>query len=218
MSYDSIAQKIYTSRTMVYHLFIHVVGYARAVRIFFMHNHCLGNEMRILDAGCGSGLILKILYKTGKKQCLSLALYGFDLTPAMLELCKKWIVKNNISTIFLKQADVLKIDQTLPADWTNFDLVTASGMLEHLPKNKLWIALTNLKKRLSTTGTMVIFICRKNPLSYWLIYRWWKAQIYTKKELTDLFTSLDLQYTFKQFSFPHSYLNAWVHIIELKKK
>jgi 2-polyprenyl-3-methyl-5-hydroxy-6-metoxy-1,4-benzoquinol methylase len=218
MSYDSITQKIYTSRTRLYHLFIHFVGYARAVRIFFMRNHCLRNEMRILDAGCGSGLILKILYKIGKNQQLSLALYGFDLTPAMLELCKKWISKNNISSLSLQQADVLKIDQTLPADWTNFDLVTVSGMLEHLPKNKLGLALTNLTKRLRHTGSMIIFICRKNPLSYWLIYRWWKAQIYTKKELTDLFTSLDLQYTFKRFSFPHSYLNAWVHIIELKNE
>lgn len=35
----------------------------------------------------------------------------------------------------------------LPQDWTNFDWVVSSAMLEHLPKAKVGVALKNLQKK-----------------------------------------------------------------------
>lgn len=217
MKYKGLVQKLYTSRILLYHVFIYLIGYARAVRLFFIRSAYLHDEMHILDAGCGSGLILKILHTISKKRNISIWLYGFDLTPAMLNRCKQWSKTTSLSSLFLKHADVLKIDTMLPSDWPTFDLITVSGMLEYVPKRRLPEALINLKNILSPHGTITIFICKKNWLTYWLIYRWWHAQTYTKKELITLATALNMDYTFKRFPRAYRYLDTCVHIIELKR-
>jgi len=171
--------------------------------------------MRILDAGCGIGLIIKILYLITKKNKLNnVTFYGFDLTPAMLKHFQKWINKKKIQNIALHQADVLK-PKELPADWQDYDLITVSGMLEHVPRKHITEAITNLKKLLAPNGKLVIIICKHNFLAHWIIYKWWKAEIYTHNEIQTIMRKSGFKkISFKKFSFPYSYLNNWVHIIQ----
>jgi ubiquinone/menaquinone biosynthesis C-methylase UbiE len=226
MEYDKLAQHIYTTRITMYHWFIHyMVGYAQGVKKYFVKSSVLPKGApylqpgtKVLDAGCGSGLVTNILYNIAKKKNISnVTFYGFDLTPAMLDRFRIWIKKDNVTNIHLAQADVLKPEQ-LPADWKEFDLITVSGMLEHLPKHRITEAISNLKKLLKQDGRLVIFICRKNPLAYWVIKKWWQAETYTKQEMQTImhnagFSSVD----FHRFPFPYNYMNSWVHIIDAKK-
>lgn len=219
MKYDAIAQKVYTSRTTLYHFFIHVVGYARAVKKFMIQSNYLKPGMRILDAGCGGGLATKIMYQIALKNNLqNVSFHGFDLTPAMLNYFRRWITKKNVVNVKLAQADVLKPDQ-LPPNWKNFDLVTVSGMLEHIPRHRIVEAIRNLKYLLNPHGKLLIFICKKNTLSHWIIRKWWKAESYTTSEIKTIMTDAGFtQFTHKNFPSPFGYLNYWSHVIEARRK
>ena len=214
VKYDELAQKLYTTRTTLYIFFIHTVGYARGVKKFFFQSDYLRADMKVLDAGCGTGLVTKILHRIAQEKHLPVAFYGFDLTPAMLDRFKKWITQSKATNIELAQADVLKPNE-LPADWQNYDLVTVSGMLEHLPRERIIEGISNLKKLLAPDGKLVLFICRHNFLSYWVIEKWWKAHVYDKHEIaTIMLDSSCSSISFRHFPFPFSYLNSWVFIIE----
>lgn len=217
MNYDVLAQKIYTARTKLYHLFIHVVGYARGVKKFMINGNYIQSNMRILDAGCGGGLVTKIMHHIAKKQRFTtVSFFGFDLTPAMLDYFRSWITKKNIKNISLAKIDVLKPKQ-LPPDWKNFDLVVVSGMLEHLPRHRIVEGIRNLKYLLKPDGTLLIFICRKNWFAYWIIKKWWKAETYTAQEMKAIMQDAGLIFSLKPFSGFYRYLNYWLHIIEGKK-
>ena len=217
MKHQTRTQIMYTKRTLLYNFFIHLVGYAQAIKKIFTQSDYLKPNMRIADAGCGTGLVTRILYRLAKNKKISIEFYGFDLTPAMLDQCKKWIKKNNVTNIILQQADVLKPEQ-LPANWNNFDLVLVSGMLEHLKRERITEGIVNLKKLLKPGGTLFISICKRNWLAHWLIKKWWKAEIYTTKEIKTIMHKAGFfQFTFKGMPFPYGYLNSWVHIIEAKK-
>ncbi len=215
MHYNTLVQKLYTARTGLYHLFIHIVGYSRAVKKFLIITDYLKQNMRVLDAGCGGGLLTKIMHGVAAKQKIKhIAFHGFDLTPAMLNYFRSWINKKKIKNISLVQADVLKPKQ-LPADWKNFDLVAVSGMLEHLPRHRIVEGIRNLKYLLNPNGTLLIFICKENRLAHWIIKKWWKAEIYTTNEMQTIMNNAGFtKVSFKQFPKPFTYLNQWIHIIE----
>ncbi|GAG30779.1 unnamed protein product, partial [marine sediment metagenome] len=201
-----------------YHVFIYTVGYARAVRNYFLNNSYIKSNMKILDAGCGGGLVTQIIHTIAHtKHMQSITFDGFDLTPAMLDMFRNWIKKNNITNISLVQANVLKPEQ-LPVNWNNYDLITVSGMLEHISREHITDAIKNLKNLLAPNGTLIIFISRKNWLTYWVITRWWKAETYSRAEIETIVRNAGLtRITFNRFAFPFNYLNSWVHIIEAKK-
>ncbi len=219
MSYDAVAKKLYTTRTTLYHWFIYSVGYARAVKKYIAQSQQLKSSMRILDAGCGGGLVTQIMHDVARHQnTQNISFFGFDLTPAMLDRFRTWINKKKITNISLVQADVLKPEQ-LPESWKNFDLIVVSGMLEHLPRDRIHEGIRNLKNLLSPNGTLLLFICKENRLAHWLIKKWWKAEIYTETEMNTILESAGLPHrSFKQFPTPFGYLNHWMHIIEAKKQ
>ncbi|PIS04666.1 MAG: class I SAM-dependent methyltransferase [Candidatus Buchananbacteria bacterium CG10_big_fil_rev_8_21_14_0_10_42_9] len=215
---DSV-KKLYTDKINLYHFFfVGFLRYAKGLESVIKKGNYLKDNFKVLDAGCGSGVLTKILYQNARAQKLNhITFHGFDLTPAMLERFKNWINQNNISNINLLQADVLKIDN-LPDGWSNYDLVASSAMLEYLPKDKLAKAISNLKNLLKPECKMIIFITRKNFINKWLIEKWWQANIYTKEELTLALNQVGFsEIKFKRFPFPYSYKNLWCYILELKK-
>lgn len=212
--------ELYTKKASLYHwFFIKFLQYENGHRKFFETNQYLKNNYKVLDAGCGSGVLIKVLSRIARSRELTgLRFHGFDLTQAMLNLFKEWIVKEKPNNISLKKADVIKLDDQFPNDWKNYDLIVSSAMLEYVPKNKVHKALHNLYTALKTEGTFCLFITKKNLLMSLLIKWWWKGNIYEKEEIRNILTDAGFKnIRFKKFPFPYNYLNLWGFAIEANK-
>ena len=86
----------------------------------------------------------------------------------------------------LWQADVLALG-TLPASWTDYDLIVSASMLVYLPKQDLSRALAGLHLRLAPGGQILVMITRRTPETKVLIEWCWHAERYTKDELLQAF-------------------------------
>ena len=219
MSNTSEIQEIYTKKADLYHnVFFDILKWDKAIQLFFQKENHLRSQLRVLDAGCGSGLITQVLFDISKQKKLSgITFNAFDLTKAMLNLFKKWIIKNNVKNIEIKQANVLELDR-LPKNWKNYDLIISSAMLEYLSKKEIEIALVSLKNLLKKNGKIVVLITKRNIVTNWLVERWWKARTYKNQEIEQIFSKTGFHnIKFKQFPKPYKYLNLGVLIIEANK-
>ena len=209
-------QEMYTQRASLYHnLFIDFLSYGRSLEAFFRKSNYLRSDLKILDAGCGSGILLRILYKLAlEKKLRGITLHGFDLNKTMLNLFKQWMLEKDVRNIKLKQANVLKLE-TLPKDWKKYDLIVSSAMLEHLEKNKIKNALLQLKGRLKNNGILLVFITKNNLLLRFFSF-FWKGEWYGQKEIKQILEEVGFKrIRFKKFD--HLLINLWGHIIEAKK-
>lgn len=177
----------------------------------------MNSSQKVLDVGCGTGLVTRILSELAQKRRLpSVVFHAFDLTPAMIQVFQKWILSHKKRNISARQADVLEL-HSLPKDWKNYDLIVTSGVLEYLPKKSLNAALKNLRALLEVNGRMLIFITRHSFLTKWLIKKWWKAETFTKEEMQNVLEGAGFRsILFKKFPFPYGYLNGWGMVIEAR--
>ena len=102
-------------------------------------------DLEILDAGCGTGLLLEELRAMGNAD-------GVDISEEALHFCRKRGLMN------VHKADLLK----LPFVDDHFDLVTALDVLEHLDDDTG--ALRELRRVLKPGGRVFIFA----PAHKWL--------------------------------------------------
>jgi SAM-dependent methyltransferase len=213
------AQVLYTKRVALYHrFFMDILRYHQALAAFFRKSSYMRQGIRVLDAGCGSGVVTKSLYDIANiKGFQGVTFYAFDLTEAMLNLFRQWVVENEDGNIELAQADVLQPGQ-IPKHWKDYPLTVSSAMLEHLPKTEIKNALCNLRQLMEENGTIVIIITKRNFIMEWLIHRWWKANMYERDEIRGLFDEVGFSSVkFRSFPFPYSHFKLWGFIIEAKK-
>jgi cyclopropane fatty-acyl-phospholipid synthase-like methyltransferase len=218
MNQASNPVELYSNRSESYVRFIRFVRYPAALRAFFLRSPLLGSGLRVLDAGCGSGVVTLALRDALLRRDLTPGtLHGFDLTPAMLELFRRTLREREIEGIELEQADVLELNQ-LPASWSDYDLIVSASMFEYLPRQHLSTALAGLHSRLKEGGSLVLFITRRNWLMRPLIGRWWQANLYRESELAQAFQ--DAGFTsaeFRQFPPLFRHLALWGHIVEARR-
>ena len=218
MKNKEMVQKLYTQKSSLYHrLFFGFFKYDKGIKVFFEKNIVLNSGNKILDAGCGSGLLTKILFELGiERKIENIRFFAFDITNAMLDIFKHWISNNNIDSISIFQADVLKMNE-LPASWDKFDLIVSSGMLEYLDTSEIRNAISNLKNRLTKDGKFIFAITRSNIITKFLIQKWWKANSYEKAEMMKILEEVGF-YQIKTYKFPANYwyLNFWGLIFEVK--
>lgn len=212
-------KKLYTENASFYHrLFVNYLLYGKGLKAALRKHVGLRPGMKVLDAGCGTGILMRNLYEIARENGLQeIEFHGLDLTPAMMDLFKVWISDRRATGITLQQADVLKPEQ-LPQAWRNHDVVVSSGMLEYLSKDEIVDALRNLNGLLGEDGTMMVFITRHNILNKWLIQAWWKGNMYKRDEISRVFHDAGLSMEFKRFPFPYRHLNLWGFVMLAKKK
>ena len=208
------AKLIYTGRADAYQRFIRLVGYPQALRAVFMKSPALGPGLRVLDAGCGTGVTTLALRSALEARGMSAAaIDAFDLTPAMLSRFRATLAASGIEGVRLAQADVLQLD-TLPRDWSNYDLLVTASMLEYVPRSNFPEALRALHGRLRKGGTLLLFITRNNALMRPLIGRWWSADLYTRAELSFALEDAGFsELSFDHFPRPYRVLDAWGHVV-----
>ncbi|MBA3045809.1 MAG: class I SAM-dependent methyltransferase [Euryarchaeota archaeon] len=78
---------------------------------------------RLLDIGCGTGFMLTLAAPYFDE------VYGIDITPAMLDLAKIKMNEDGLKNVKF----VLAPSEKLPFEDAYFDVVTAYGVLHHLP-------------------------------------------------------------------------------------
>ena len=160
-------------------------------------------------------MITRVLYRlANEKDHAGINFHAFDLTQKMLEIFQEWIAGQAGDHIELQRADVLELE-SLPPHWKEYNLIVSSAMLEHLPKDKIKDALSNLKQLLGSEGTLLVIITKRNFLTQWFIGKWWKTNLYAEQEIRALFHAVGFnKIEFKKFTPRWS---NFILVIEAKK-
>ena len=92
------------------------------------HLPSLAPETRILDAGCGTGLLTKALLSVIDRP---VSITGLDLSAASISLARQAVSKyaGRLKTVSLMQGNIL----SLPFADNSFELVVTCGALEYVP-------------------------------------------------------------------------------------
>jgi ubiquinone/menaquinone biosynthesis C-methylase UbiE len=210
-------QHIYSTRAESYNSFISVFRYPQGIRAILQASDLLRPGLRVLDAGCGFGVVTFALLEAMERRNLNYeSIHAFDLTPAMLSRFQRSLDTRGITDVQLCQADVLGLDQ-LPQSWVEYDLILSASMLEYLPKNELPLALAELRKRLSPNGRILIVITKESPEAKILVEWWWRSESYSREELHQAFAAGGFcDVTFKLFPGRYFWLNRSSYAVEAR--
>ena len=216
MKPENWVQRFYAKRASLYErLFVDFLGWGRELEAFFQRSDYIQPNFKILDAGCGTGIVTRILYRLAHEQGLEgIKFHAFDLTQNMLDIFHQWIIAHKANNIELKQADVLEAEM-FPSDWKEYDLIVSSTMFEYLPEDKTKDALVNLKQLLREGGTILVFLTKRNILTRWFAEKWLKTNLYDESEIQTLFHEAGFdEITYKNFS---SQWSKFIMVIEAKR-
>lgn len=116
---------------------------------------------RVLDAGCGSGVLCRLLADDGCQVA------GVDLLQARVNWCKQFVPEGEFMLGDLRTC-------TFPGE---FDVVVASEVLEHVAAADRLAALANLARHVKSGGSLVVTVpsawyLRIEPL--WEMVRGWQ--------------------------------------------
>jgi SAM-dependent methyltransferase len=209
------AKALYTERVDAYLSFNKVFRAAQAYRAFYRSYTRLPPHLRILNAGCGTGMdALALIDDLQRRGLLYDTFDAFDLTPAMLERFRRHIEDHRIPGVRLQEANVLDL-QELPDDWTQYDLIVSAAMLEYVPREAITHAVSGLRERLAPGGTFLLFITRRNWITSALIAKPWKANVYRGDEVRQFLAAARFKrVTFRKFPASYFWHNWWAHVVE----
>ncbi len=185
----TMARKLFNKRAPIYDfLFRKLIDFAPVFRDFFYDRDLLTSDMKVLDAGAGTGLLTRVLYPMAREKGLSnITFHAFDLTQAMLDVFDDWIRKEGAEeAVSTRVQDVLHLE-TLPEAWGDYDLVVTVAMLEYIPRRSLHKAVAGLLGRLKPGGKMVLFLSGRTPLMRFFLGWLWRSNLYTRPELDVVF-------------------------------
>lgn len=188
-------QALYTHRHALYNAMISFVGHETMLTKYFQ-GIIFPNNVKILDAGCGAGALTRAVCNVlTQQEKTAERIHGFDFSARALHDYATFGDHHPEHHIAGIHCDAQRIDDDLPSDWKNYDLILSSGMLEYLPVTDLVNVLQKLAVRLSDNGRIIIFISRNTWLNRFLLEKIWKANTYTKTELQSIFkhANLDIQ-------------------------
>jgi cyclopropane fatty-acyl-phospholipid synthase-like methyltransferase len=214
----SAVQELYTTGIDRYSSFINAFHSPQGIQALLRRSNLLRPGLRVLDAGCGFGMVTFAFLEALRGKAFEYkSIDAFDLTPAMLRRFQETMEARRITGVQLRQADVLVLE-TLPASWTNYDLILSASMLEYLPKQSLPLALVGLRARLAPDGHILVVITKKTPETKVLIEWWWQAERYTKNELLRAFAEAGFRNpVFHRFPWRYFWLNRGSYVLEAQR-
>lgn len=170
----------YGALANIYDAFLAVTGFKRGIENFLDRiNFVFPKGAKVLDAGCGTGLISRYL----SKRYPGIELYSSDIEPRMLEELKKILSAEGISNVSLYQNDLnapallrdFETSENISLPPNFFDAIITSGALEHvsiesvIPQLSLLLRpggiFLNLGVRQSPAGAVLGMVYKFKPHS-----------------------------------------------------
>ena len=150
---------IYDRFTNLYDLMFRVNGYGRSVERYLRENPLpLAAGARVLDAGCGTGLLTLAFLRAHRRPA---DITSIDLSVRSLQKARRAAQKLDPAprrAATFAQADAL----ALPFADETFDLVMTSGVLEYLPLRE---GLGEMARVLAPGGLLFFVPVRPSPLT-----------------------------------------------------
>src|SRR5215211_1116814 len=150
---------IYDRFTNLYDLMFRVNGYGRSVERYLRENPLpLAAGARVLDAGCGTGLLTLAFLRAHRRPADTTSI---DLSVRSLQTARRAAEKLRPAprrAVTFAQANALQ----LPFADETFDLVMTSGVLEYLP---LRDGLQEMARVLAPGGLLFFVPVRPSPLT-----------------------------------------------------
>ncbi|GAB4154479.1 MAG: hypothetical protein Tsb0016_26710 [Sphingomonadales bacterium] len=115
-------------------------------------------EIRLLDAGCGSGAWLNDASELLARRELKHQLFGFDLTEEMVNIAREKLAVTSASSIHIKVGDILsESSYRFDEDRNDYDLVITYDVVQQLPPRQQYSALERMWSHVAPGGAMIIF-------------------------------------------------------------
>lgn len=153
------AVSIYDRFTNLYDLMFRVNGYGRSLERYLRENPLpLPSGGRVLDAGCGTGLLTLAFLSVHERPA---DIVSIDLSLRSLQTARRAaekLPKRPRRRVAFAQSNAL----SLPFADETFDLVLTSGVLEYLP---LRAGLGELARVLAPGGHLVFVPVRPSPMT-----------------------------------------------------
>jgi 2-polyprenyl-6-hydroxyphenyl methylase/3-demethylubiquinone-9 3-methyltransferase len=124
------------------------------VRSAYVAQRCQIKGARVLDIGCGGGLLCEALQELGGE------VTGIDLAPAMLETARLHAAERGVGIDYrLIQAEALAA-----AEPASFDVITCMEMVEHVPDPSAIVAA--IGKLLRPGGAAFLSTLNRTPKAF----------------------------------------------------
>ena len=126
------------------------------LRLNYIKEQCGGslNGKRILDIGCGGGILSESLALEGA------TVVGIDLAEAGLEVAKLHLLESGLDIDY----QFISAEDLTASESESFDVITCLEMLEHVPDPSLIIEACS--KLVKTNGRVFFSTINRNPKSY----------------------------------------------------
>ena len=171
-----------------------------SLRVKNMLRMIKGHDLKILDVGCGTGILLEHICKNNNH------VTAVDISEYCIKKARLHAKKLNLSPMFYV-GDAFKLDFRR----NQFDLIILSGVLEHL-RGDLSIVARKIHRLLKYNGRVLISLpaCSLfNPLSYNWIYDLFRKFLSRRKDIDEEgehrhFTTRELKNIFRGFTLTSS--------------
>jgi ubiquinone/menaquinone biosynthesis C-methylase UbiE len=156
-----------------------LIGYRSSLKYFLRQNHHRFNireEMKILDAGIGTGFLTVSLLKESP---IPLTIIGLDFSSGMLIGLNRWLRKLGLEDrVKLHLADM----RQMPFPDGTFDLVVTSAAMEYLPDVSEGISECS---RVLRPGGKLLFIATRDSFMGKVIAATWRNKILEQDHVKD---------------------------------
>jgi len=92
-------------------------------RVKFIQNHCLLDNKKLIDVGCGGGILSEALAQNGA------IVDAIDLAPQSIEIAKLHLYESNLTVNY----ECIEIGEKVQQAAGQYDIVSCMEMLEHVP-------------------------------------------------------------------------------------
>ena len=145
------------------------IGLGPGFREETLHYAGLKSGERVLDVGCGTGVLTRMAAKAVGSAGMTV---GIDPAPKMIDIARKNVIIENSNAEFR-----LAVIENLPFEDNSFDCVLSSFMIHHLPPDLKLKGLAEVHRVLKPGGRfLAVDISRpSNPLWWilvWPLYFW----------------------------------------------